>query len=92
MMESLRLGKSGLQVSRICLGMMTYGDRAWREWMLDEDEARPFVVRAFEHGINFFDTSRHVFTGQKRRDHRQVAGRGCRRVMSTFWQRRSFFR
>ena len=56
-MQTIRLGKSGVQVSRICLGMMTYGDRAWREWLLDEDEARPFVVRAFEHGINFFDTA-----------------------------------
>ncbi len=52
-----KLGQSGLQVSRICLGMMTYGSRAWREWVLPEDEARPFVRRAVEAGINFFDTA-----------------------------------
>jgi aryl-alcohol dehydrogenase (NADP+) len=56
-MDYTTLGKTGLQVSRICLGMMTYGDPNWREWTLSEDEARPFVKRAFEAGINFFDTA-----------------------------------
>jgi len=57
-MEYTRLGKSGLKVSRICLGMMTYGDpKAWREWVLPEEEARPFVKRALDLGINFFDTA-----------------------------------
>jgi aryl-alcohol dehydrogenase (NADP+) len=56
-MEYTRLGKSGLKVSRICLGMMSYGDPKWREWVLPEDEARPFVKRALEMGINFFDTA-----------------------------------
>jgi aryl-alcohol dehydrogenase (NADP+) len=56
-MPYVRLGNSGLQVSRICLGMMTYGSKKWREWVLEEQEARPFVKRALEFGINFFDTA-----------------------------------
>ncbi|RJQ67048.1 MAG: aldo/keto reductase [Desulfobacteraceae bacterium] len=56
-MEYVRLGRTGLQVSRICLGMMTYGTSKWREWVLDEDDARPIVQRAVELGVNFFDTA-----------------------------------
>lgn len=56
-MEYTRLGKSGLKVSRICLGMMSYGDPKWRDWVLPEEDARPFVQRALEMGINFFDTA-----------------------------------
>lgn len=56
-MDYVNLGKSGLKVSRICLGMMSYGSSQWREWVLDEDESRPFVRRALEEGINFFDTA-----------------------------------
>ena len=47
-MEYVRLGKTGLKVSRICLGMMSYGDPKSREWALDEDAAEPFVRRAAE--------------------------------------------
>jgi aryl-alcohol dehydrogenase (NADP+) len=46
-----------MRVSRICLGMMTYGTPKWRPWVLDEEQSRPFVKRALEHGINFFDTA-----------------------------------
>ena len=56
-MEYVRLGKTGLKVSRICLGTMTYGSSKWREWVLDEDAARPFYKRAIELGITFFDTA-----------------------------------
>ena len=56
-MEYTTLGKSGLNVSRICLGMMTYGTPTWREWVLTEEQGRPFVRRAIEAGINFFDTA-----------------------------------
>lgn len=56
-MPYMRLGNSGLQVSRISLGMMTYGSTKWREWVLEEEEARPFVKKALEYGINFFDTA-----------------------------------
>jgi len=56
-MEYVRLGSTGLKVSRICLGMMSYGDPAVREWALDAEGAEPFVRRAAEAGINFFDTA-----------------------------------
>ena len=56
-MDYVRLGTTGLKVSRLCLGTMTYGTPAWRPWVLDEAASRPFFVRALEHGINFFDTA-----------------------------------
>ncbi len=58
----VRLGNSGLQVSRICLGMMTYGSRKFRDWVLEEEEARPFVKLALQLGINFFDTADMVIS------------------------------
>ncbi|MEX2528676.1 MAG: aldo/keto reductase [Gemmatimonadota bacterium] len=56
-MEYTTLGNTGLSVSRLCLGMMSYGDPKWRPWILDQEAARPFVRRAVEGGINFFDTA-----------------------------------
>jgi aryl-alcohol dehydrogenase (NADP+) len=56
-MQYTNLGKSGLKVSRICLGMMSYGTSKWRDWVLDEEDSRPFIQRALELGINFFDTA-----------------------------------
>jgi aryl-alcohol dehydrogenase-like predicted oxidoreductase len=56
-MEYTRLGRTGLTVSRIALGCMSYGDPKWRPWILDEAAARPFFRRAIELGINFFDTA-----------------------------------
>jgi len=56
-MEYIRLGKTGLRVSRICLGTMTYGSKKWRDWVLEEDEALPFYKRALDAGVNFFDTA-----------------------------------
>jgi 1-deoxyxylulose-5-phosphate synthase len=56
-MDYVNLGSTGLKVSRICLGAMTYGSKKWREWVLEEEEARPFFRRAIEAGINFFDTA-----------------------------------
>jgi 1-deoxyxylulose-5-phosphate synthase len=58
-MEYVRLGHTGLQVSRICLGCMSYGEpeRGNHDWSLGEDDARPFFRRAIEAGINFFDTA-----------------------------------
>jgi len=53
----VNLGSTGVKVSRICLGCMTYGSKRWREWVLDEEEGRPFIKRALELGINFFDTA-----------------------------------
>ncbi|HZD94735.1 MAG TPA: aldo/keto reductase [Candidatus Sulfotelmatobacter sp.] len=56
-MEYTNLGRTGVKVSRICLGCMTYGTRKWRQWVLEEDESRPFIQQALEAGINFFDTA-----------------------------------
>jgi aryl-alcohol dehydrogenase-like predicted oxidoreductase len=56
-MQYTRLGRTGLTVSRICLGCMSYGNPKWRPWILTEDAARPFFRRAIELGINFFDTA-----------------------------------
>ena len=56
-MDYVRLGATSLKVSRLCLGTMTYGTPAWRPWVLDEATSRPFITRAIESGINFFDTA-----------------------------------
>jgi len=56
-MEYVNLGNTGLKVSRLCLGCMTYGSSKWRDWVLDEEPSRPFIKRALEAGINFFDTA-----------------------------------
>ena len=56
-MQITRLGHTGLKVSRICLGMMTYGSSSWRPWVLDEATARPIVRRAAALGVNFYDTA-----------------------------------
>jgi aryl-alcohol dehydrogenase-like predicted oxidoreductase len=56
-MEWVRLGVTGLKVSKICLGTMTYGSPTWRDWVLDEAASLPFYRRALEAGINFFDTA-----------------------------------
>ena len=56
-MDYVRLGPSELKVSRICLGMMSYGDPGWREWLLPEEAAEPIVRRAVEAGVTFFDTA-----------------------------------
>jgi 1-deoxyxylulose-5-phosphate synthase len=56
-MDYVNLGKTGLKVSRICLGTMTYGRKQWRQWVLEEEESRPFIQKALDLGINFFDTA-----------------------------------
>ncbi|MFF5139885.1 aldo/keto reductase [Streptomyces sp. NPDC013157] len=58
-MEYVKLGRTGMDVSRICLGCMTYGlpDRGTHEWTLDEEATRPLIRQALEAGINFFDTA-----------------------------------
>lgn len=63
-MKYTRLGNSGLKVSRICLGMMSYGDRAERPWHLDQNEAEPIVQAAVEAGVTFFDTADMYSDGQ----------------------------
>ena len=56
-METVKFGKTGMQVSKLCLGCMTYGSTKWREWVLEEEASRPFIREALEKGINFFDTA-----------------------------------
>ena len=56
-MDTVRFGKTGMQVSRLCLGCMTYGSPKWREWILPEEASRPFIREALEKGITFFDTA-----------------------------------
>ena len=56
-MDYVRLGSTGMKVSRLCFGCMTYGTKRWRDWVLEEEESRPFLQKAFESGINFFDTA-----------------------------------
>src|ERR671922_471125 len=66
-MQYVTLGKTGMKVSRLCLGMMSYGSKQWREWILEEEEARPFIQRALEAGLNFFDTADVYSTGESER-------------------------
>ena len=56
-MDYVRFGKTGMKVSKLCLGCMTYGSPKWRDWVLDEEASRPFIRQALERGINFFDTA-----------------------------------
>jgi aryl-alcohol dehydrogenase (NADP+) len=73
-MQYVNLGRTGLKVSRLCLGMMTYGDPKWRPWTLGERAARPFVKAALEAGINFFDTADMYSRGASE----EVLGRAVR--------------
>jgi 1-deoxyxylulose-5-phosphate synthase len=66
-MDYVRFGNSNLKVSRLCLGAMGMGDRAWRSWVLDRDQARPIVRRALDQGINFFDTCDYYSAGESER-------------------------
>ena len=56
-MQYTYLGRTGVKVSRLCLGCMTYGSSSWRPWVLDEEGTAPFFRRAIEAGVNFFDTA-----------------------------------
>jgi aryl-alcohol dehydrogenase-like predicted oxidoreductase len=73
-MDYLRLGSTGLKVSRICLGTMTYGSSRWRPWVLDEAESLPFFKRAIELGITFFDTADMYSSGKSE----EVVGRALK--------------
>ena len=66
-MEYVNLGKTGMKVSRLCLGMMSYGSKKWRDWVLEGEEAKPFIKRALDAGINFFDTADVYSTGESER-------------------------
>jgi len=75
-MEYTKLGRTGLDVSRICLGCMSYGgsNRGNHAWSLSEEESRPFIQRALEAGINFFDTANRYSLGKSE----EILGRATR--------------
>ena len=75
-MQYAPLGRTGLSVSRVCLGCMSYGDPGWRPWVLDEAAARPFFRAAVEAGINFFDTADMYSLGVSE----EVTGRALREL------------
>lgn len=66
-MNYRRLGTTGMKVSALCLGTMTYGTPEWREWVLDEQASRPFIKKALDEGINFFDTADMYSVGDSER-------------------------
>jgi len=66
-MEYTTLGTTGMEVSRICLGCMSFGSSEWRDWVLDEDESREIIERAIDLGINFFDTANMYSLGESER-------------------------
>jgi aryl-alcohol dehydrogenase-like predicted oxidoreductase len=66
-LSTVSLGHTGVRISPLCLGMMTYGAKSWREWVLEEEDARPFIRRAVEAGINFFDTADVYSLGESER-------------------------
>ncbi|NOK32131.1 aldo/keto reductase [Corallococcus exercitus] len=74
-MKYANLGHTGLRVSRICLGCMSYGTPKWRPWVLDEEAAQPFFRRAVELGVTFFDTANMYSDGVSE----EVTGRALRK-------------
>ena len=66
-MEYTTLGDTGMTVSKICLGCMSFGDPDWREWVLDEEDGKEIVERALELGVNFFDTANMYSNGESER-------------------------
>ena len=75
-MDYVNLGSTGLKVSRLCLGMMTYGSKKWRDWVFDYDESLAFVKQALDGGINFFDTADIYSQGASE----EVTGRALREL------------
>ena len=73
-MQYVNLGRTGLKVSHLCLGCMTYGTSQWRPWVLDEEPSRAFIKQALELGINYFDTADMYANGASE----QVLGRALR--------------
>lgn len=66
-MEYTTLGSTGVEVSKLCLGCMSFGTSDWREWVLDEEDAHPIIERAIDLGINFFDTANMYSLGESER-------------------------
>ena len=78
-MQTTHLGRTGLVVSRLCLGMMTYGTPQWRPWVLDAGAARPIFKLAVERGINFFDTADMYSAGASEEITGSLVREFCRR-------------
>jgi len=66
-MEYTTLGETGMEVSRLCLGCMSFGTPEWRDWVLPPEESHPIIERAIDLGINFFDTANMYSTGESER-------------------------
>ncbi len=66
-MEYTTLGSTGMEVSRLCLGCMSFGDPDWRDWVLEDDDAHEIIDRAIDLGINFFDTANMYSVGESER-------------------------
>jgi aryl-alcohol dehydrogenase (NADP+) len=79
-MEMVKFGKTGMTVSKLCLGCMTYGTPKWRDWVLDEEASKPFFRQATEAGINFYDTADIYSLGVSE----EVTGR----AIKEFWPKR----
>src|ERR1043165_6345986 len=75
-MQTVNLGRTGIKVTRICFGCMSYGTKPWQEWVLDEDAARPFFRKAWEAGINFYDTADFYSFGTSE----EILGRALREL------------
>jgi aryl-alcohol dehydrogenase-like predicted oxidoreductase len=89
-MEYVRLGKTGLKVSRLCFGCMTYGtpEKGSHTWALNEEQSRPFIKKALELGIDFFDTA-NVYSGGASEEVLESIKNWvlAHRIEETFWQR-----
>jgi 1-deoxyxylulose-5-phosphate synthase len=79
-MEMVKFGKTGMTVSKLCLGCMTYGTPKWRDWVLDETASKPFFKQATDAGINFYDTADIYSLGASE----EVTGR----AIKEFWPKR----
>jgi aryl-alcohol dehydrogenase (NADP+) len=81
-MDYVNLGKTGLKVSKLCLGCMTYGSSQWRPWVLDYDASLPFFKEAWDAGINFYDTADMYSVGVSE----EVTGRALKEVAGASWR------
>lgn len=88
-MQQVQLGRTGLKVSRLCLGMMSYGDPSWRNWILSEEQTLPFVRAAADAGITYFDTADVYSAGASEEVTGRTLLRSFRVEKTTSWPPRS---
>ncbi len=84
-MDYVNLGRTGLKVSRLCLGCMSYGSPEWAPWVLPEEKAEPFFREAIEAGINFFDTADMYSRGRSE----EIVGSQLRKLGGASWRDRA---